>query len=572
MKNLLFTVLILLINHHVVGQSDSAILHTIITEYEEYQEDLGKMRKDMWPDISMIGMSKHQVAIGSFLKRLSAIDASTLDPSDKINLELLSFIIQDIMAEFEQQSYLFPLSAEGGFLIGVIYQVQHVGLHTAEQRKNYLGKLEQLPTYFDGQIDHLRTGLKSGKTMPKLVAQNCLDVVNSYLSSGVNDNVFYKSFNSQQIEDSAFKKDLLEIIANKIQPAYKKVKAFLEKEYLPNTRAEVGILNNHNGRAYYEQRLKYYTTLDLTPEEVFQTGQKEVARIKSEMLGIIRKLEFKGNFDDFLEFLRSDPRFYPKSGDELLYYAAWLSKKIEAKIPELIGHIPRMPFTVKPVPASIAENYTAGRYSGGSYHNKRAGQYWVNTTKLDSRPLYALPALTLHEAVPGHHLQGMLAQEMKDVPAFRKNTYLSAYGEGWGLYSEYLGIEAGMYEDPYDDFGRLTYEMWRACRLVVDVGMHYKNWSREKAVEFMAANTALSLHEVNTEINRYIGWPAQALSYKIGELKIKALRTRCENKLGDDFDLREFHDKILENGSVLLTTLESIIDHYIEEKINQSKN
>jgi len=261
--------------------------------------------------------------------------------------------------------------------------------------------------------------------------------------------------------------------------------------------------------------------------------------------------------------LRTDPQFYAKDGESLLKEAAWITKRMEGQLPKFFGKLPRMPLTVTPVPAAIAENYTAGRYSGGSYENQKPGQYWVNTTKLESRPLYVLPALSLHEGVPGHHTQIMLAKELDNVPNFRKSTYLSAYGEGWGLYAEYLGKEAGMYTTPYEKFGALVYEMWRACRLVVDPGMHYFGWTRQEAFDFMANNTALSIHEVNTEINRYIGWPGQAVSYKMGEIKIKELRAEAEKVLGDKFDIRAFHDVLLMNGSVPMMTLERIVEEWI---------
>ena len=343
-------------------------------------------------------------------------------------------------------------------------------------------------------------------------------------------------------------------------PAFQTFKNFLEKEYLPNVREAVGTSNNQHGKTYYEQRVRYFTTLDMSPKEVFDIGQQEVARIRAEMDEIIEDLGFEGSYADFLDFLRTDEQFYAKTPEEILAKAAWYSKKAEEILPRYFGKLPRLPFTVNPVPDAIAPKYTSGRYSGGSMKDQRAGQYWVNTHNLPSRPLYALPALTLHEAVPGHHLQGSLAQELENVPKFRQQTYLSAFGEGWALYTEYLGKEAGIYKTPYEDFGRLTYEMWRACRLVVDPGMHYFGWTRQQALDFMASNTALSIHEVTTEIDRYIGWPGQAVSYKIGELKIRELRKRVEEAQGEKFDIRAFHDLVLANGSIPLSSLERIIE------------
>jgi uncharacterized protein (DUF885 family) len=284
---------------------------------------------------------------------------------------------------------------------------------------------------------------------------------------------------------------------------------------------------------------------------------------------IIKQLQFEGSFAEFLHFLRTDPQFYPKSGEALLHKAAWITKRIEGQLPYYFGKLPRMPLTVKPVPDALAPTYTTGRYSPGSYKNHKAGEYWVNTYKLESRPYYVLPSLSLHEGVPGHHLQIMLAAENEKIADFRKTFYLSAFGEGWGLYAEYLGKEAGIYETLYEEFGALTYEMWRACRLVVDPGMHYMGWTRDQALRFMMDNTALSEHEVTTEIDRYIGWPGQAVSYKIGELKIRELRKRAESALGKRFDIRLFHDKILENGSVPLFTLDRIVEEFIDEQVNK---
>ena len=360
--------------------------------------------------------------------------------------------------------------------------------------------------------------------------------------------------------------EIAAIVGQQILPAYQKFNQFLKEDYLPNAPQKVGIAGITDGKNFYEQRVKFFTTFDISPEEVFAIGQQEVKRIRAEMQAIIDELEFEGSFADFLVFLRTDPQFYPKTPKALLQQAAWITTEMQGKLPQYFSKLPRMPLTVTPVPAALAPNYTGGRYSPGSYENNRAGQYWVNTYKLESRPYYVLPALSLHEGVPGHHLQNMLAAEMNNMPEFRQRTYLSAFGEGWGLYSEFLGKEAGMYKTPYEDFGRLTYEMWRACRLVVDPGMHYMDWTREQAVDFMASNTALSLHEVNTEIDRYIGWPGQAVSYKIGELKIRELRKLAETELGENFDIRTFHDTVLANGSVPLSTLEQIIKQFIAKE------
>jgi uncharacterized protein (DUF885 family) len=335
---------------------------------------------------------------------------------------------------------------------------------------------------------------------------------------------------------------------------------------LPKTRTTIGVSNFPQGLAYYKELVHHYTTTDLTYDEIFEIGQKEVRRIQQEMMDVLKEVNFKGSLQDFISYLRTDPKFYTTTPEQLLKEASFIAKKADGKLPQFFGKLPRQPYGVEPVPAHLAPTYTGGRYSGAPISSKRAGFYWVNTYNLSSRPLYTLESLTLHEAVPGHHLQISLTQELDSLPAFRKNLYVNAFGEGWGLYCEWLGIEMGFYKDPYSRFGRLTYEMWRACRLVIDVGLHAKGWTREEAVKFLSEHTALSLHEVNTEINRYISWPGQALAYKMGELKIKELRKKAEDKLKDKFDIREFHDLILSQGSVTLAIMEKMVDRYIAGK------
>jgi uncharacterized protein (DUF885 family) len=338
---------------------------------------------------------------------------------------------------------------------------------------------------------------------------------------------------------------------------------FFRNEYYPGSRTTLAAYELPKGREYYRHKIREFTTLDLTPEEIHKTGLAEVERIGAEMNGVMKQAGFQGDFAAFLQFLRTDPRFYAKTPEELLARASRIAKRIDGKLPSLFKTLPRLPYTVEPVPADIAPKYTSGRYVGAPQGSTQPGIYWVNTYKLESRPLYNLPALTLHEAVPGHHLQIALSRELENLPNFRRFSYISAFGEGWGLYSEWLGVEAGFYADPYDNFGRLTYEMWRACRLVVDTGIHSMGWTRQQAIDYMATRTALPLHEVTTEVDRYISWPGQALAYKLGELKIKELRRRAATALGPRFDVREFHDVVLGSGSVPLSVLESNIDAWI---------
>ena len=536
----------------------------ISTEYKAYKDNQADILKTQWPDVSSRNIKNQKTVYSKWVSLLNKLDTVGFSEEDRINYEMLSLITENKRYLLSQNEHLMPLNSEGGFIINMMFAVRGLQLSDRVDYLNYTSKLEKTPAYIDQQITNLKAGQKSKLSWPKIVVENCIKVLEDALRNKGDDFFLYKPFiNSNQ----QFTKN------DEIYASFIKLQKYLKEEYLINAPKKVGISTMANGKSFYEQRVRYYTSLDISPQDIFDLGQSEVKRIRSEMDAIINELEFDGTYAEFLEFLRTDSQFYAQTTEELLQYAAWLSKKAEEILPRYFGKLPRLPFTVSPVPAEIAPNYTTGRYSGGSMERQKAGAYWVNTYNLPSRPTYVLTALTLHEAVPGHHLQISLASELKDsLPSYRSE-YLSAYGEGWGLYSEYLGKEAGMYESLYDDFGRLTYEMWRACRLVVDPGMHYFGWSREDAVDYMKENAALSDHEINTEINRYIGWPGQAVSYKVGELKIRELRAKAESTLGDSFDIRAFHDLVLANGSIPLTTLERIIKSYINKtKIDAKKN
>jgi uncharacterized protein (DUF885 family) len=544
-------------------------LNDVLVLESDYNKSQQSIYSSSWSAGSEV-LETEKVLFQSWLDSLNNINAEELDAPSKITYDFLQLVVEDRFDQIVYMHHLIPLNSEGGFLTSMFYSMQYYQMNDERDDSLYLEKLIDTPRFLKEQVNYLKQGLKENIIVPKLVVNNCLKILNHQLEKSDSNHFLVKPAIRSKRDNTINK--ALAIYTLSVKPAFEEFKQFLEEEYLPNTRDEVGIINNSNGKSFYEQRVRYYTTLDMSPQEVFDRGMSEVNRIRAEMNTIISELQFEGSFDDFLNFLRTDTQFYVNSPSQLLHYASWLSKQAEAFLPRYFEQLPRMPFTVKPVPDDIAPTYTAGRYSGGSYSQDRPGAYWVNTFDLKSRPLYLMPALTLHEAVPGHHLQGSLAQEMEDVPEIRNRTYISAYGEGWALYCEYLGKEAGYYQSLYEEFGRLSYEMWRACRLVVDPGMHYFNWTREEAIDFMASNTALSMHEVNTEIDRYIGWPGQAVSYKIGELKIRALRKRTEEKLGDQFDIQVFHNKILENGSVPLMTLESIINSYIEIELSNEKN
>ena len=575
----------LLTNAPLLAQSATATLDDLINQDWEFrlQEDpllatsVGMTEYDhQLPDATVAAEQRRADFFKNELRQLLALDRAELSEDEQINYDFLRFILENDTAQAYYQSYLIPIDAEGGFHTSFVMALQQMPLNDGSDYDNYISRLNAYGTYTDQYIQRMRTGIAKGLVPPKLVAKNAQETIAPYVTDTPEEHVLYQPFEKLPLQLGTAEKNRLQKAAQEaikavVVPAMQRFATFMKDIYVPQAAEATGASTRPQGQAWYEQRVRYFTTLSLTPEEVFVRGEREVTRLQTAMQAIIDSLGFEGDFADFLTFLRTDPQFYATSPEALLQEAAWIAKQIDGQLPELFSHLPRQPYGVAPVPAAIAPTYTSGRYVAGSVDNHRAGTYWVNTYQLENRPRYALPALTLHEAVPGHHLQIALAQEMEDIPAFRKHTYLSAYGEGWALYAESLGEELGIYQDLYQQFGRLTYEMWRACRLVVDVGIHAKGWTREQAVTYMADRTALSTHEVNTEIDRYIGWPGQALSYKIGELKIQELRQRAESTLGDAFNIREFHEVVLQNGSVPLFVLEKQVDDYIEEIQSCSK-
>lgn len=522
------------------------------------------------PDISPKGLASQDQQWQAYRKALNAYSAENLSSEAYISLLMQRYRLDNYISQYHFRTYLVPINSEYGFHGAMASLPNLSAFKTVEDYQAYLSRLNALKPYFDQQIAYMRQGLKEGYTQPKVVLKGFEKAVAAYIVDNPKESSFYSPFtqfpkhiNSSQ--RAALTLQGIEAITGSVLPAYQAFYDFMVQEYIPGARDVIAANEWPEGHAYYANRAKHYTTTDMSPEQIHALGLTEVKRIRAEMQDIVNSLDFDGSISDFIRFLREDPQFYAISAEELLKEASFIAKKMDAKLPSLFEYLPRTPYGVAPVPDSIAPKYTTGRYIHPS-RDDQPGYYWVNTYALDKRPLYALPALTLHEAVPGHHLQISLAAELENLPMVRRNTYISAFGEGWGLYSEFLGLEAGMYEDPYDNFGRLSYEMWRACRLVVDTGMHTMEWSRDQAVDFMMSNTALSEHNVNTEIDRYISWPAQALSYKIGEIKIKALREKAESALGQHFDVRKFHRAVLENGSVPLFILEQNINQFIEEQ------
>ena len=522
---------------------------------------------DRLPSVTPAEQLKLLQADKLFLERLHAIDRSALTPQDAVSDELFDFMVSQRIALAAHREWRLPLNSDSGFHSEILYMHERAALRTTADYERYIARLKAVPRYFRENVANMRVGMQDGFTLPGEVLDGVSHVLAGEQFARPEDCPLFEPF--AKIPPAVPATDRARLgaagraaIKDSVLFAYAAFQRFFEKEYRPAARHTIAASALPDGRAYYADLVRYFTTLpDATPDKIHDTGLAEVARIHKDMEAIVREVGFKGTFKEFLAFLRTDPQFYPKTADELLHDAAWIAKEIDGRLPAYFGKLPRKPYGVRAVPAEIAPNYTAGRYNPGAIG--AAGEFWVNTYALNTRPLYNLPALTLHEAVPGHHLQGALALELADVPQFRLNLYPHAFGEGWGLYCEWLGQEMGIYHTPYERFGRLTYEMWRACRLVVDTGMHSMGWTRQQAVDYLAANTALSTHEIDTEVDRYISWPGQALAYKTGELKIRELRRRAEAALGASFDLRAFHDAVLENGGVTLPVLEHRIDAYI---------
>jgi len=513
----------------------------------------------------------------SFLNKLEKLDFNALSPQDKVNYRIFKAQLQQRLSDLNFKSYQIPFTSDSGFHTEIMRLPQQQPLKSELDFDNYLSRLQQIPDYFEQNKANMRAGLARGFSMPKAVMKGFPGVLEKAYKSRWEASEFWRPFKQRPTNINRDKWLKLTakakiVISEQVLPAFKSLQRFFSEEYIPATRTSLGANELPDGDAYYASQITRYTTLELDANEIHQIGLDEMARIRSEMQQIIKQLGYSGSFKDFVEFLRSSPQFYPKSATELLKEASYIAKKMDGQLPRLFTRLPRQPYTVEPVPESIAPKYTTGRYVSAPISSERAGTYWVNTYALDKRPLYVLEALTLHEAVPGHHLQNALNQELSELPEFRRHSYISAFGEGWGLYSERLGLEVGFYQDPYSNFGRLTYEMWRAARLVIDTGIHTKGWSREQAIELLENNSALSTHNIRTEVDRYISWPGQALSYKLGELKIRELRAKAEKRLAAKFDIRLFHDAILKNGSVPLPVLEQQIEDYIEAQAVRVNN
>ena len=511
------------------------------------------------PSVTAAAHRERAKRYADFLARLDAIDRAKLTENARTNALVLRTLLEAEIGDARFAEWEMPFDSDSNFWS---YLAPRGGFTSVEQYENYIGRMRDIPRYFAEHTANTRAGLARGFSVPRVTLEGRDVSIASYVVDDPERSPFWTPFADMPRgipadEQERLRKAGREAIAQQVTPAYAKWLTFFREEYLPNTRTTLGASEFPEGAAYYAQQIRQYTTLDLTAEQIHEIGLAEVARITAEMEKVKAEAGFAGTLAEFVSFLRTDPQFVARSGDELMGVSAYVAKRVDGKLADYFGFLPRHRYTIRPVDPAIAPFYTAGR--GG------LDACQMNTYDLPSRPLYNIPALTLHECAPGHSFQAAVALEQEEAPRFRRRTYFSGFGEGWGLYVEYLGEEMGIYRTPYEKFGRLSYEMWRAARLVIDTGIHHYGWSRERAVDYLAGHTALSEREVGTEIDRYISWPGQALAYKLGEMTMRRVRAKAEAELGPRFDIRKFHDVVLSLGSVPLPALEARIDAFIAD-------
>ncbi len=515
-----------------------------------------------FPDVGAAAQARRAAYLAEVKAELKAIDPATLSAKAQVDYAVYAAQIDVLVNQLKYRDYEKPLTADTAFWSDIGYTARRP-FKTERDYRNYIAQLNDVPRYFAEQTANMRAGLKRGFTPPRVTLTGRDASITSMIDvKRAEDHGLYAPFKAMPATIPAatqaeLRAQAVKAINGSVIPAYRTLLTYYRTEYAPRSREALAAEALPDGKAYYQSLIKEFTTTDLTADQIHKIGLSEVASIHAQMLDVMKEVNFKGDLPAFLTFLRTDPQFYAKTPEQLLKEAAWIAKQVDAKVGLYVGHLPRQRFAIVPVPDDIAPFYTSGR--GGP------GTYLVNTYNLPSRALYSLPALTLHESAPGHAFQMPLANENKDQPDFRRRTYISAYGEGWALYCEKLGLEMGIYKTPYDRFGMLSYQMWRAARLVVDTGLHSKGWTRAQAQQFMHDNTALSDHEIETETDRYISWPGQALSYYLGEMAIVKARAKAEAALGPKFNIRAFHDAVLELGSVPLPVLEARIDRFIAD-------
>jgi prolyl oligopeptidase len=537
-----------------------------------FASSLGDRRfNDKWADLSIEAIETRHQQRQDFLDRLRAIDASGLNENDQFNYDLFRRDLHNDIDGHQYKNYLMPINQRGG-VQSLESTAEQLRMQTVKDYEDWLARMAAVPEVIEQTMALQEQGRKSGYMPPKILMERIPDQLAQQTVENPEDSPFFLAFEAMpdtmaEEDRSRLQEAAREIIDKSIVPAYRDFSRYFTDTYLPASRESIGASELPNGEAFYEYRTQLYTTTQMTPDEIHRLGLNEVKRIRDEMQLVIDELEFDGDFADFLHFLRSDPQFYFEDPDDL--YEAYLAtcKRIDPELVKLFGKLPRMPYGLRPIPDNIAPDTTTAYYNGPAADGSRAGYYYVNLYKPEVRPKYEIEVLSVHEAMPGHHLQIALAQELEDVPDFRRYSGFTAFIEGWGLYSESLGYELGLYKDPYSKFGALTYEMWRAVRLVVDTGMHYKGWTRQQAIDFFKDNAAKTELDIINEIDRYIGWPGQALAYKIGQLKILGLRRQAEQALGDDFDIRAFHDELLGAGAIPLEVLETRMNRWLTQQM-----
>ena len=524
---------------------------------------------DRLPSVSETGIAAWRSQLQAFRQHQDAIPRSALSPADQLNYDIFARLLDVDIDELGHGYYRIPISRTAGFHLSLPDLSMLMSFKNLPDYENYLSRLQAIQTFFAGNIELMRSGLRTGYLPPLVTLEGIEEGLQPHILDDPTGSVFYAPFKDFPAVIGTNDRERLaraaqDAIRTSVIPAYRSLLKFIQDEYRPAARPGIAASELPRGREFYQSRIRYFTSLELTPAQVHATGQSEVARIRAEMQSVIHKTGFQGEFKDFIEFLRTDPRFYATTPDELLCVTALVLKRIDGELPRLFKTLPRLPYGIRPIPDFSAPGNTTAYYMPGAGDGTRAGYYYVNTYDLKSRPFYEIEALSLHEAVPGHHLQIALQQELTDLPDFRRFSGFTSFVEGWALYSERLGLEMGFYQDPYSDFGRLSYEMWRACRLVVDTGMHALGWTRRQAIDFMLANTSSTELNIINEVDRYISWPGQALAYKIGELKIRELRAFVEKQLGERFNVREFHDVVLLAGAVPLDVLEKRLKEWAE--------
>jgi uncharacterized protein (DUF885 family) len=525
-------------------------------------EDGSKTDAFKLPDVGPAIQAARLARWTTVARQLADLPVAKLSKKNQVNYAVYKGQIDALLAEQQYREYEKPLNADSSFW-GDIAESARGSFRTEADYRGYIAMMRDIPRYYDQQIVNMRAGLARGFTPAQVTLQG-RDAGVALVADAATPEAspFYAPFktlpaNIPSAVQAALRREAAEAITQAVVPAHARLRAFLRDDYIPGARKTLAAYDLPDGKAYYQSKVREFTTTDLTPDQIHQIGLAEVAKIRARMLDVMKEVKFEGDLPAFLTYLRTDPRFYAKTPQDLLDRAAWDAKSFDGKASQWFGHLPRSRFAIRPVPDEIAPFYTGGR--GGP------GIYLVNTYNLPSRPLYSLMALTLHESAPGHAFQMPLAAENKDLPAYRRDTYLSAYGEGWALYSEALGEDMGLYETPYDRFGMLSYQMWRAARLVVDTGIHTQGWSRERAQQYLHDNTAMADHEIQTEVDRYIAWPGQALSYYMGMLAFVDARKRAEQTLGPKFNIRAFHDAVLELGSVPLPVIDARVDQLIAD-------